>query len=234
MQKKQMQILGALRAGQRSLDANASALAEINLGEAREALDASVERLARLAAEQDATRMRTVGERSREQRLAIAFHRTHLGPIVAMARLQRTGDPQLSSVRLPKQGRNSTQLIELGRAIADMVQPYEAQFVRMGLRVGFVDRLRAAADQLVASTVNKEAQRSLRRGATESLSTETLTARRLIARFDAIFRAEPAVPERVVTEWHAAVRTLEGGLGRLVTPEPQPLPSGPEVIANAA
>ena len=77
-----------------------SALAEINLEAARKALDASVERLARLAAEQDATRMRTVGERSREQR----------------------------------------------RAIAGMVQPHEAPFVRMGLRVGFVDRLRVAVD----------------------------------------------------------------------------------------
>ena len=97
-QTKQRHILGALRAGQRRLLANVSALSEINLGEAREALDASVERLARLAAEQDATRMRTVGERSREQR----------------------------------------------RAIADVVQPYEAPFVWMGLRVGFVDRPRAA------------------------------------------------------------------------------------------
>ena len=58
---QQRPILSALRASQRRLLANVSALAEINLGAAREARDASVERLARLAAEQDASRMHTVG-----------------------------------------------------------------------------------------------------------------------------------------------------------------------------
>ena len=70
-QTKQRHILGALRASQRRPLANVSALTEINWAEAREARDASVGRLARLAAEQDAGRMHTVGERSRAQRRAI-------------------------------------------------------------------------------------------------------------------------------------------------------------------
>ena len=71
-QTKQRHILGALRAAQRRLLANVSALAEIRLAAARETLDASVGRFARFAAEQDASRMHTVGERSRAQRRAIS------------------------------------------------------------------------------------------------------------------------------------------------------------------
>ena len=209
MQQKQMQFLGALRSGQRFLDDNEAALGDMSASQSRRELDQVVARITQLASEQDTSRMRAVGERTRERRLAKLFHRRHLRPIIAMAKLHLPMAPQLASITAPREGRNVTQLVEQGRAIADAVEPFEDIFVERALRPDFLGRLRAAADELVESTANKTALRTTRTGATESLADEVKVARKVLAVINAMIRAVPDLPAPLITEWQATLRLAE-------------------------
>lgn len=232
MQQKQMQFLAALRSGQRFLDDNASTLGEMNTTQARKTLDAIVERLTQLASAQDTSSMRSVGEGSRERRLATIFRRRHLRPIVALVKSRLPDKIQLSSVKLPREGCNITQLVEKGRAIAAAVLPFQKLFVELGIHPEFLSRLRAAADELVASTTSKATQRSVRVAATESLKVETQAARKEISLISAMILGEADVPASLVSEWRAAIRTIEGGRSSGVGSSSTPVV--PAVSAKAA
>ena len=72
----------------------------MNTAQSRTTLDTLFKRLMQRAMEQDTSRMRSVGEGTRERRLALEFHRRHLRPMVAVVKLCLPNEIQLSSIRL--------------------------------------------------------------------------------------------------------------------------------------
>ena len=117
-------------------------------------------------------------------------------------------------------------------AVVKLCLPNEIQLSSIRLHPQFLARLRAAADDLVASFTGRATQRSMRTAASSSLKEEVTAARKAVALLIAMTSGEPAVPSALVIEGQSAIRTIEGG--RSSGARVAPIPVGPAVTANAA
>jgi hypothetical protein len=242
MQLRYTQMLAALRQGQRFLDANSSALGDVNAGGGRAAFDLVTTQLGTLAEAQDTHRTRASGELSNEQRLARSLRRQHIRPLVKVARAKVPEAAQLAAVSLPVIRSNSTDLTVRARAMADAVEPHKQLLHEGGLPSDFIDRLRAAADVLDAAIRQKGTHQKGRIGATDGIYQTVNEARRQVNVMDSLVRAELGEQEPLVTEWASVVRSIRMAVARASkTPgegtapgAPTPVTPLPSVAAQSA
>jgi hypothetical protein len=224
MQVKHMQFLTALRQAQKFLDANIAALGTINSTGARRSLDSMVDQIASLSETQDAHRIQVTSERTNELRLAAGLRRKFLKPIVKIARAKLSDVAQLSNIALPPGNSNTAMLVSRALAIAESVQPWAQVFTDAGLAADFLDRLRAAAAEVLASVSGKGEHRTKRIKSTDSITKEVSQARHAVGILDALVRAELGPSDPLVREWRSAVRVIGGG-----APQPAAQPVAPVV-----
>ena len=218
MQKRYTQFLAALHTTRQFLDAKGTALGPISSTGARKTLDEMTEAIEQLAEAQDTHRMLVKGRRKEELRLAEAFRRKFLRPIIEIVQAKLPDDVQLlSEVRLPRGAVSSTALASKGHAIAKTVAPFAQVFIDAGLATDFVAQLTAAADRLAEAVANKGQHRAGRTGATEGLNKQVRKARRAVRVLDAMVKANLQLGEPLVTEWREAVRVIRGGTRQQAT-----------------
>jgi hypothetical protein len=220
MQLRFTQMLAALRQALHFLDANYTALGNVNASGARRDLDAVTNRLDALATEQVAHRIQGKGELLSEGRLGRAMRRKHLKPIVKAARRKLPNVAQLEAVVLPPLRSNSTDLVTRARAMADAVTPYKDGLHEAGLDADFLEQLHAAADQLTQTIALKGEHRAGRIGATDAIFKEVRAAREAVNLVDA--RVQGALDEEdpLITEWKAACRTIRRAAVKALEPQP--------------
>jgi len=234
MQLRFTQMLAALRQGQRFLDANSSALGDVNAGGGRAAFDLVTSQMAAYAEEQDRHRIRAAGELSNELRLARALRRQHMRPIVKVARAKVPEAAQLTAVSLPPIRSNSTDLTTRARAMADAVEPHKQLLHEGGLPSDFIDRLKTAADTLDAAIRQKGTHQKGRIGATDGIVQQVRQARRQVGVMDALVRAQVAEQEPLLTEWRSIVRSIREAATRTrVEPVVGTTPGAPTPVSPA-
>ena len=215
MRLQYSQFLAACRQTTQFLDAKASALGTIPTSGARKQLDDASAELESLGQRQGAHRKLGEGALHVETRLDRALRRQHMRPVVRIIKAKLPDVTELSAVRLPPFGSNSTALATSARELATAVEPYAAVFVEAGLPADFLDRIRAAADLLVQTVNGKGSHRVGRTGATDGLDKAVSKARKVVRVIDALVRAHLTEEDPLVTEWRNASRVVRGGSGAL-------------------
>jgi len=225
MQLKYSQFLAGLRETQRFLSDNSASLGTINASGTRQELDAVTLQLDALGKKQGSTRDAGRGDRSDELRIARALRRQHMRPLVRIARAKLPSLAKLSSLTLPPLKGNSTALATRAGEMADTVQPHAQVFVAAGRPVDFLDRLRAAAQDLVQAVGDKAQRRTERVGATDALDKVVRNARHVVGVLDAFVREELDEQEPLLTEWRRASKPITTGSTRVTTAAPQEVPA---------
>ena len=234
MKTRYTQFLTALRNAQQFLDANGQALGTINQSGARRSLDTVTTQIASLSDTQGTHRMRVIGERAKELRLARTLRRRHLGPIVKIARASLGHLPEFSDVTLPPASGNTEALASFARTLAGAAEQFAPTFIEAGLTPGFGDRARAAAEQLVQAIGGKGAHRSSRVQATDGIEKQVRQARRAVSMLDSLIHVQLYEQDPLLAGWRNARAIIQGG-GGAAAPRPAATPvPAPAVSASKA
>jgi hypothetical protein len=193
-------------------------------GGGRAALEEVVQQLVALGLSQVSHQQGRRGGVRTERELVERLRVQHVVPVVKVARMRVPEVAALAAVRMPAWRTNGTDAAHQALAMADAVEPYYNELRGAGLRTEFLDQLRAAAGELLATVAAKEDHRIQHVGATGAIRKAVEQAKRTVAGVDALVVAEVADAEPIASEWAAAVRIVRAALR---SPASVPIQTGP-------
>jgi hypothetical protein len=175
-------------------------------------LESAIADMDKAAIEQELLRV-SLGEKSvTRRRIRRELWSFHMRPVLAVAQELAKADPIIGSeVRMSYRRPSDVQLIVSAAAIAQAVESREKLFQENGLAPGFLDRLRAKADEFSAVIEAHGAERARRVGATKTLDVAVATGKRSVRLIDMYIRSS-VLDEELRTEWDSVRRYLRRGL----------------------
>jgi hypothetical protein len=245
MQSRQGTILQSLRGVQQFLDAHADKLGAVQATGARRRLDAEVDRLNQHAVSQEADKLGARGSTQGYYALRDILRTDHMAPIARIAALELPNVPELNPFRMPSNKLTAENLRAAAIGMVGAAEAHAAVFIDAGMPVDFADRLRAAADAMLAAIDRRRQQLSARRGATRGLRESVSTARKIVRVLDAFVRSELKNDAPLLAGWDSvrrppsrAVRSANmvalAESATSATPELRLMRSGTEPVARAA
>jgi hypothetical protein len=144
-----------------------------------------------------------------------ALLRDHMAPIARIA--AATVDPTRERMYLsmPPRWAAPGDLVRHANAMAVECQTHRPTFLRAGLPEAFEERLVAAADALVQSTIQREDLARTSAAATASVGKRISQGRAAVRVLDAMVRSEGAADASLVAGWRTAVLVAGRERGRL-------------------
>lgn len=200
--------LAALRAAQQFIADHADRLDDLAQSGARRRLDAIVDDVSALVAEQAAAKS---GARAATQHLhALRRHlvEDHLGKIVRIARAELREATTLENFRLPRRNAPVELLVAAARGIAQAAEPYAEIFITAGLPENFIDQLNEAADALGNTRTARAQIRAHLAGTTVTIRKRLADGRRVTEVLDSFVRSATRDDDTLRVGWVAA-RTIE-------------------------
>jgi hypothetical protein len=205
--------LAALRAAQQFIADHADRLQDLHRTGASRRLDAILDDLSSLVAEQAAAKS---GARSATQHLhALRQHlvEDHLGKIVRIARAELAETEGLVKFRLPRRNAPVELLVVAARGIAQAAEPHAEIFIAAGLPENFIDQLNEAADALSNTRTARTQIRAHLAGTTATIRKRLADGRRVTEVLDSFVRSATRDDDTLRVSWVAA-RTIEALPGR--------------------
>ena len=199
--------LAALRAAQQFIAEHADRLDDLARSGARRRLDAIVDDLSSLVAEQAAA---TSGARGATQHLHALRRRLiedHLAKIVRIARAELREATALENFRLPRRNAPVELLAVAARGIGLAAEPYAEIFISAGLPENFVDQLNEAADALTRTHTARAQLRAHLASTTVRIRKRLADGRRITEVLDSFVRSATRDDESLRVSWVAA-RTI--------------------------
>lgn len=206
MQSRQGNILTSLRGIQDFLDTHADKLGAIASTGARRRLDIEVDRLNKHAESQEADKLSARGATQRFYASREILRDHHMAPIARIAALELTHIPELIPFKMPSSKLTAEKLHAAAIGMAGAAEVHAAIFIDAGLPTDFADRLRAAADAMLAAIDTRKQQWSSRHGATTGLRESMSTARKIVRVLDAFVRIEIGPNQPLLAEWDSVRR----------------------------
>jgi hypothetical protein len=136
------------------------------------------------------------------------------------------------ALRLPAATLGVTRLVSEANAIHETAQLYEPAFVKNGRPADFLDRLKAAIDAVVQSTLGRAKNVGRQVGAKAGIAQQARRGRHAVEMLDSIVRVVFEGNDPVLRAWEVAkrVKAMPGG-GSATVVAPPPAPAVPEVKA---
>jgi hypothetical protein len=136
-------------------------------------------------------------------------------PIASVAAAQLRNVPEFVSLRMPPANSRARTLIDWAASMAKAADPYSQTFVGAGLPADFLTQLKAAADAVAATIVNRDSTRAVQRGATAGLNAEAARGRSAVKVLDSLVEPLIAGDISLLSQWNAAKKF--GGKTPVVT-----------------
>jgi hypothetical protein len=184
MQAIQGNTLLSLQNVQAYLAENAATLGDLVSAETRKTLDDSIAELSEHATVQDGHTRVAKGATARQRAKRTALVRDHMRPIARIAELKLEDTPELLSLTLPRDRPPVERLAALADGMARAAEPHAALFIRAGCTPEFIQNLRTAADELLATLSDRAQSRSKVRTATSALRTKLVRAQKVVRAID--------------------------------------------------
>jgi hypothetical protein len=200
MQFRFTQYLVAMRTAQRFLEEHDAQLGRVNRSNARTAFDESVARLADLAEAQRNHQAGITNSLAEERRALRRFKRQELQPLLTAMRDFAGRAPGIE--RPLRMGRHdsTTAVVMQARAVAQQAEAHRQFYLELGFDDDFLDRFRAATDQLVLLVAEKGNSRANRRQATLEIEQVLSLAKRTLRVLDGLV-------EKTIDDKEAPIRT---------------------------
>lgn len=205
--------LAALRAAQQFIADHADRLDDLAQSGARRRLDAIVDDVSALVAEQVAAKN---GARAATQHLhALRRHliEDHVAKIVRIARAELRGATALENFRLPSRSAPVRMLAVAARGIGLAAEKHAETFIAAGLAGNFVEQLNEAADALVNTDVARAQIRAHLASVTVAIRIRLADGRRVTEVLDSFVRSATRDDDTLRVSWVAA-RTIPALPGR--------------------
>jgi hypothetical protein len=220
MKLTQAHQLETLRAVQRFLDEHDAKLPGVSATGARRRLDSIITTLDEHAATQVgaglASQMSTKVQGKREREL----RRDHMTPVARIARAELPPNPDLAALRMPRGRLTLSKLAASAHGMAEVAERNRGVFVEAGLLPDFADRLRKAANEMLAARDRRTLRRGERAGATVGLKQSLSAGRRVVSILDAFVQTALADDPTLCASWATVKRVslsrspkVEGQLG---------------------
>ena len=205
--------LAALRAAQQFIADHGDRLQHLHQSGARRRLDAILDELSSLVAEQAAA---TSGARGATRHLhALRRHliEDHLAKIVRIARAELRDATALANFRLPRRNTPVALLAVAARGIGQAAEPHAEIFIAAGLPENFLDQLNEAADALINTHTARGLLRAHLASTTVTIRKRLADGRRVTEVLDSFVRSATRGDDTLRVSWVAA-RTSPGLPGR--------------------
>jgi hypothetical protein len=209
MQFHQRNALRALRSIQAYLEKNKDRLADVNATGTKTALDSVVEKLEALGDQQDPTRFQRESEIQAGNSARFELRETHMRPITrvaTLALLDLQGKPEFSKLRLPHRSFDLISLASWGREMAKAAEPHSATFVAHGLPADFIDKLKAATEDVQKAADVRSVATGGRIGATRDVHRQVRKAVGIIGVLDAFVMPRVRGDAQLEGAWAVAKR----------------------------
>jgi hypothetical protein len=205
MQAKEVAVLEALQRTQRFLDTHADIVGNVNASAARRNIDANITVLAAYAVTQDRSARGGRGETARQRSMRSALRFEHMRPIAEIAKRELPNLPEFTALRMPPRKASSTRLVSLAGGMADAATPHTQVLLDGGLLDGFIERLRAAADELSRSLAGRTDHVSARVGSSAGLGAQAKKGRSELRVLNSLVKPKLGNDVPLNAEWRNAI-----------------------------
>jgi hypothetical protein len=187
------------------LDNHAALVGDINSSGSRAELDAAIQAISELAAEQE------LGKRHRTAfrlaaRKATRDLRRAMRPVAEVAKSNFQRVPEFEALYMPRVSIGTQSLVAAANAMATAAQPLTRTFLDAGLSAAFMDNIRARATSLTEITGNQAHAGVVRSGATAGIRAAIKRGRRAVAVIDALLIPMLEEAPDVLVAWKTAKR----------------------------
>lgn len=147
------------------------------------------------------------------QRVALekALVRDHMAPLSRIARLELGTVPALVSFGLPQGRMTPARLAAFAKGMAEAAESHAEVFINAGLPHDFIQKLRDAADAMLAALNAKKQSRGKVRSATSALSTKLSRARKVVNVLDAMVTSSLTGNPDLLAGWKLVKRVQRVG-----------------------
>lgn len=225
MESKQGNTLLSLQNVQAYLSENAATLGDVISTETRAALDDSISELSEHAAVQDGHLRTARGTAARQREKRAELIRDHMAPISRIAKLKLENTPALIAFTIPKNRPSAERLAALADGMAKAAEPFADVFVRAGCKPEFIQNLRIAADELLATLHERALSRGIVREATSALHTKLSRARKVLHVIDGFLRSALANDPDRLANWKLVKRVPKPHYGPNARTTTNPVPA---------
>jgi hypothetical protein len=205
--------LAALRAAQQFIADHADRLQDLHLTGASRRLDAILDDLHSLVAEQAAAKSGTRAATRHLHALRRHLVEDHLAKIVRIARAELRDAAALENFRLPRRNAPVELLVVAARGIAQAAEQHAEIFITAGLPANFVDQLNEAAEALSNTRAARAQIRAHLAGTTVTIRKRLADGRRVTEVLDSFVRSATRGDDTLRVSWVAA-RTIPALPGR--------------------
>ena len=224
MNTNQAHVLASIRNADGFLDQHADLFATKIRPAFRTRLTTALTALsATITQQQSLTRKVTGSAKDRAALRTVLLHE-HMAPIARVARLELPNTPSIAQFNMPK-GRLSTE--KLAAAASGMAQaalPFHDLFVADVLPDDFITQLTEARDAMIASSTQRAAHASSRKGATTGLRAQLKEARAIIHTMDAVVRPVIKGDAALMAAWKSISRVQKSRTTAAVVTTPAAVP----------
>jgi hypothetical protein len=208
MKLTQAHSLETLRAVQRFLDDHDAELPGVSVTGARQKLDEIVDTLDMHAAMQVGAGIAAVMSTRTQRKLELVLRRDHMTPIARIARAELPRIPEFAPLRLPRGRYTLDRLAAHAYAMAEVASGHHDVFVHVGLPTDFTDRLRTAADDMLAARTSRTERKGDRAQATTGFRYTLSAGRKTVGVLDAFVQTAAADDPALRASWAAVKRVV--------------------------
>jgi len=170
MKKSQQSRLDALYRMKDFMDANNSALGNVNKSVSRGALDTALTQLQAAANAQSALESQAASATEAKNTLREDLRINHMQPIASIGRAALAHTQYITKLRLPGARVTDSELVAAGNAMADVAEQYSAVFIAEQLPADFIAQLRASVQAVRDAAVKRDGFNTLLVQATQSVA----------------------------------------------------------------
>jgi hypothetical protein len=227
MHTEQGNTMLSLRTANDFVEQHQDVLPAVMTSGAKQRLAEILATLAEHASHQVGSTLAARGATQAQRALRTVLLRTHMAPIVRIAKVDLPTTPELKPLRMPRGRPTIERLAAAASGMAEAAAPHAAVFIRAGLPADFLAQLTEAADALVGSLNARLQRRGETKGATEGLKAKLSEGRKIVHVLDAFVQSELQDEPALLASWGLVMRVQKTrGRRQVEGPVPTPAPTG--------
>ena len=206
MNTTQAHVLASIRNAGGFLDEHAELFAAKIKPAFRTRLTKALTNLSATIAEQQGLTRKVKGSAKDRAALRIVLVDEHMAPIARVARLELPNNPSIAQFNMPRGKLSTEKLAAAASGMAEAALPFSDIFIAEALPEDFIKRLTDARDAMLASSTQRAAHSSGRKGATTGLRAQLKEARAIIHAMDALVKPVIKGDATLLATWKSISR----------------------------